>query len=203
MSAPCVGSEARAARGQPAGHGASRACLVPLGHRHMGASLTLPWAHRYLDPDPLLLVEEANSRTNPKFHALNQAIVQLVRCSWSRKRMLQRRTDCCPPLSPPSPSPSLLPPHSSLALLDRRLLHGLVHAARLDGRGLGRVITEPRGQCNAVRRGRGESCRACSSFPLAEPVSDRTRSPSLPSFLTALQEPKEPKDLDGGDFGDE
>ena len=37
--------------------------------------------YRYLDPDPLLLVTrrgEANE-ANPRFHALNQAIVQLVR----------------------------------------------------------------------------------------------------------------------------
>jgi len=36
---------------------------------------------RYLDPDPLLLAttrgQEANT-SNPRFHALNQAIVQLV-----------------------------------------------------------------------------------------------------------------------------
>ncbi|KAN0061097.1 hypothetical protein ACQY0O_006832 [Thecaphora frezii] len=34
---------------------------------------------RYLDPDPLLLAGEVNSKTNPKFHSLNQALVQLVR----------------------------------------------------------------------------------------------------------------------------
>ncbi|CBQ70652.1 conserved hypothetical protein [Sporisorium reilianum SRZ2] len=33
---------------------------------------------RYLDPDPLLLMDEVNSRTNPKFHSLNQALVQLI-----------------------------------------------------------------------------------------------------------------------------
>jgi GPN-loop GTPase len=33
---------------------------------------------RYLDPDPLLLVEDVNSATSEKFHALNSAIVQLV-----------------------------------------------------------------------------------------------------------------------------
>lgn len=33
---------------------------------------------RYLDPDPLLLVGEVNSKTNPKFHALNEALVRLV-----------------------------------------------------------------------------------------------------------------------------
>lgn len=33
---------------------------------------------RYFDPDPLLLMDEVNSRTNPKFHSLNQALVQLV-----------------------------------------------------------------------------------------------------------------------------
>ncbi|CAG8579676.1 15486_t:CDS:2 [Acaulospora morrowiae] len=33
---------------------------------------------RYFDPDPLLLEEEANTSTNPKFHDLNRAIVQLI-----------------------------------------------------------------------------------------------------------------------------
>lgn len=33
----------------------------------------------FLDPDPELLRESANKTTNPKFHALNGALVQLVR----------------------------------------------------------------------------------------------------------------------------
>ncbi|KAH9824768.1 GPN-loop GTPase [Melampsora americana] len=33
---------------------------------------------RYLDPDPDLLVDEVNSKTNVKFHNLNQAISQLI-----------------------------------------------------------------------------------------------------------------------------
>lgn len=33
---------------------------------------------RYLDPDPDLLLEDANVGTNPKFHALNRAVVGLV-----------------------------------------------------------------------------------------------------------------------------
>ncbi|GFZ45823.1 GPN-loop GTPase 3 [Saitozyma sp. JCM 24511] len=33
---------------------------------------------RYLDPDPALLLEDVNSTTNPKFHALNQAVVGLI-----------------------------------------------------------------------------------------------------------------------------
>jgi len=33
---------------------------------------------RYLDPDPDLVLEDVNSRTNPKFHALNKAVVGLV-----------------------------------------------------------------------------------------------------------------------------
>ncbi|EGG06912.1 uncharacterized protein MELLADRAFT_106395 [Melampsora larici-populina 98AG31] len=33
---------------------------------------------RYLDPDPDLLINELNSKTNPKFHTLNQAISQLI-----------------------------------------------------------------------------------------------------------------------------
>lgn len=34
---------------------------------------------RYLDPDPLLLADEAHETTNPKFFALNKALVHLVR----------------------------------------------------------------------------------------------------------------------------
>jgi hypothetical protein len=34
---------------------------------------------RYLDPDPMLMLEDINAETNPKFHSLNQAIVGLVR----------------------------------------------------------------------------------------------------------------------------
>ena len=34
---------------------------------------------RYLETDPMLLREQSTSETNPKFHALNEAIVQLVR----------------------------------------------------------------------------------------------------------------------------
>ncbi|KAI8579391.1 hypothetical protein K450DRAFT_241895 [Umbelopsis ramanniana AG] len=33
---------------------------------------------RYFDPDPLLLIDDVNSNTSPRFHALNQAIVQLI-----------------------------------------------------------------------------------------------------------------------------
>ena len=33
---------------------------------------------RYLDPDPELLLEDVNAGTNPKFHALNRAVVGLV-----------------------------------------------------------------------------------------------------------------------------
>ena len=35
---------------------------------------------RYMDPDPLLLADEINAVTNPKFFALNHALVQLVCC---------------------------------------------------------------------------------------------------------------------------
>ena len=34
---------------------------------------------RYLDPDPLLLLDDVNASTNPKFQALNKAVVSLVR----------------------------------------------------------------------------------------------------------------------------
>lgn len=61
------------------------------GHRS-STYLTCAFA-RYLDPDPLLLAEEANASTNPKFHALNQAIVQLVR-------------SCVPSTQGPSAEPS-------------------------------------------------------------------------------------------------
>jgi len=33
---------------------------------------------RYYNPDPLLLLEDVNSKTSPKYHQLNQAIGQLV-----------------------------------------------------------------------------------------------------------------------------
>ncbi|KAK4685066.1 GPN-loop GTPase, partial [Tremellales sp. Uapishka_1] len=33
---------------------------------------------RYLDPDPNLLLEDVNRNTNPKFHALNKAVVSLI-----------------------------------------------------------------------------------------------------------------------------
>ncbi|KAL4401341.1 hypothetical protein ACI68E_000978 [Malassezia pachydermatis] len=36
---------------------------------------------RYMDPDPLLLADESNNITNPKFFAMNQALVHLVRYS--------------------------------------------------------------------------------------------------------------------------
>jgi hypothetical protein len=54
-----------------------------------GASSLLP--SRYLDPDPLLLAtahggdrRPQNGIQNPRFHALNQAIVQLVSRSFHR-----------------------------------------------------------------------------------------------------------------------
>lgn len=37
---------------------------------------------RYLMSDPMLLQEEARSETNPKFQALNSALVQLVRVTF-------------------------------------------------------------------------------------------------------------------------
>ncbi len=33
---------------------------------------------RFLDPDPLMILDEANAESNPKFHSLNRAIVQLI-----------------------------------------------------------------------------------------------------------------------------
>lgn len=33
---------------------------------------------RFLDPDPLMILADANQTTNPRFHDLNQAIVQLI-----------------------------------------------------------------------------------------------------------------------------
>lgn len=33
---------------------------------------------RFLNPDPMLLIDESNSETNPKFHRLNKAIANLV-----------------------------------------------------------------------------------------------------------------------------
>ncbi|CCJ28556.1 unnamed protein product [Pneumocystis jirovecii] len=33
---------------------------------------------RYLNPDPFLLIDEVNAKTNPRYHDLNRAIVQLI-----------------------------------------------------------------------------------------------------------------------------
>lgn len=33
---------------------------------------------RYLEPDPTLILDKVNKETNPRFHALNEAIVNLV-----------------------------------------------------------------------------------------------------------------------------
>ena len=33
---------------------------------------------RYLDPDPELILEDVNEKTNPKYHALNRAVAGLV-----------------------------------------------------------------------------------------------------------------------------
>jgi hypothetical protein len=45
----------------------------PQGRKKMGKEIG-----RYLDTDTTLLLEDANKQTNPRFHALNQAIVNLV-----------------------------------------------------------------------------------------------------------------------------
>jgi hypothetical protein len=95
---------------------------------------------RYLDPDPLLLQNEVNASTNPKFHALNEAIVQLVRpssslillCRWlSALIVLPSFSTLCARssllvfhfISLPLPSP----PRSSLLLPS---LHSLQHILR-------------------------------------------------------------------------
>ncbi|KAJ3415647.1 ATP binding protein [Chytridiales sp. JEL 0842] len=44
-----------------------------LGDRQNSAEID-----RYLDPDPTLLMEDANKSTRPKLHALNRAMVQLI-----------------------------------------------------------------------------------------------------------------------------
>jgi hypothetical protein len=36
------------------------------------------FGYRFLEVDPLLIADEANNSTNPKFHELNLAIVQLI-----------------------------------------------------------------------------------------------------------------------------
>ena len=58
-------------------------CLLIYSATEGGASLSL--LNRYLDPDPLLLATTHGGNKkpqrgiqNPRFHALNQAIVQLV-----------------------------------------------------------------------------------------------------------------------------
>ncbi|RUS32955.1 hypothetical protein BC938DRAFT_473683 [Jimgerdemannia flammicorona] len=82
---------------------------------------------RYLDPDPLLLVEDVNSKTSSRFHSLNQAIVQL-----RRKKMIL-----------PLPFPSI----------DRGLQYGELHPVEQSGRGLRQLCSLTRRQRHAVRRG--------------------------------------------------
>jgi hypothetical protein len=41
-------------------------------------SCTLLTTIRYLDPDPQLILEDVNEKTNPKYHALNRAVAGLV-----------------------------------------------------------------------------------------------------------------------------
>lgn len=48
------------------------------GKALVGGGMRKQDLERYLDPDPLLLVEDVNAKTSPRFHSLNQAIVQLV-----------------------------------------------------------------------------------------------------------------------------
>lgn len=45
----------------------------PQGRKKIGKEIG-----RYLDTDTTLLLEDANAQTNPRFHALNQAIVNLA-----------------------------------------------------------------------------------------------------------------------------
>ncbi len=58
------------------------------------------WRRRYLDPDPELLREHANQKINPKFHALNSALVQLVRAA---------PRNWCPGPPPADPLPLVVP----------------------------------------------------------------------------------------------
>ena len=37
-----------------------------------------PELKRFLDPDPLMVLDDANATTNPRFHSLNRAVVQLI-----------------------------------------------------------------------------------------------------------------------------
>lgn len=56
---------------------------------HSKDGLTL--LERFLDPDPLLLASEPGHEgnvMNPKFHALNRAIIQLVRIASGLQRRL-------------------------------------------------------------------------------------------------------------------
>lgn len=43
-----------------------------------GGSVTRRDLKRFLNPDPLLLADEANAKMNPKFHSLNSAIANLI-----------------------------------------------------------------------------------------------------------------------------
>lgn len=63
----------------------------PQGRKKIGKEIG-----RYLDTDTTLLLEDANKQTNPRFHALNQAIVNLV----SDRAVLTLPSPSCSFLSP-------------------------------------------------------------------------------------------------------
>lgn len=104
---------------------------------------------RYLDADPELMVGEANAVTNPKFHRLNEAIVQLAR----------------PLLHSPRLSSSLM---LGVQIDDFNMVSFLPLDVT-DEESLGTVLSHID---NAMQFGEHE-------------------------------EPKEPRDMDEGDFGDE
>jgi hypothetical protein len=67
-----------------AGVMSAMSCMLALGISMLCVMSKMDLVGRYLDPDPALLLEDVNSSTNPKFHALNQAVVGLVSDSEAR-----------------------------------------------------------------------------------------------------------------------
>lgn len=93
---------------------------------------------RYLDPDPLLLLEDINSETNPRFHALNQAIVDLVSGAIPSRVTLIKRLSLIPCL---------------MFLADSRSQPRLLPPARCHQRRFSQRRPQSYGQRDAVRRG--------------------------------------------------
>ena len=84
---------------------------------------------RYLDTDTTLLLEDANKQTNPRFHALNQAIVNLVSCHPKSSPSILCQSQACMSVHPADMYSSLSMP-SDRGPFDRLLLTIRYHQRR-------------------------------------------------------------------------